>query len=259
MKNDEKCSFMLPLFQMSRDKRIQMLCELNKNHEPKMVGTSGLQFGEQDHVDLLLQHRKHTTDLCCQQHGISNIRECFSDVRRRRIDQFCATGETAVPSTKPQQKWVSQKQSDCCLDIGEYRYECFDARAGSQEMLKDDQGLRQGGYSLDAFDPVNDLDDFEDAPLKIPKSSSSKEGQTATKVSNTASQFLVDGHAGRYLEKDESSLNDSALPLAIEGIESSDVDNSNEEEHVSRADGKMKGQSRHRSKKNESGDYIRYT
>ena len=48
--------------------------------------------------------------------------ECFSDIRRQRIDQLCGDGQPELPFTKLRSSWMIEKQEMCCHELGMFLF-----------------------------------------------------------------------------------------------------------------------------------------
>lgn len=106
-------------------------------------------------LQLILDQRRSALRQCCQMKDPVIHLECFSDIRRQRIDQLCGEGQPELPFTKLRSPWMAERQEMCCHELGEDRYSCF-----SKNAIQTNDGSEFNMIILDETDPFNDLNDY---------------------------------------------------------------------------------------------------
>lgn len=171
---------------LSRGDLLELLCEVVEAHDPQDVLTndefilkrtmSKLNSFERDRLQIAVEQRHEDLKQCCDIDSVSERRECIGDVRRVRIDRFCGSGEPDIPLTKTRYDWVKLKQPECCPQIGEARYICFNYTLSGDAMLGDEGG-RRAFLDMDDFDPVHYVEDYPQASAIKEKFSTRHQGK----------------------------------------------------------------------------------
>ncbi|KAJ8315404.1 hypothetical protein KUTeg_007554 [Tegillarca granosa] len=114
---------------------------------------------EVEDLKINLHRRSEEVRECCSKNGQEKY-ECFGDIRRLRIDQFCEDGEPIIPFTITRLGYMTQHKKKCCWRLGERRYACFaeSGLEGAHDGQQADWVKRTN--ILDESDPLNDIADY---------------------------------------------------------------------------------------------------
>ncbi|XP_022291801.2 uncharacterized protein LOC111103086 isoform X2 [Crassostrea virginica] len=112
-----------------------------------------------------LGQRAYNIKKCCGLRGIERT-ECLGDERRRRIDRFCAFGESMIPYTVKRRQFMAERREECCWRLGERRYHCFANIPTDSAFSKDSVWNIKHVQEMDESDPINDLEDYNAEVLK---------------------------------------------------------------------------------------------
>lgn len=205
-------------FELTRDERLYILCDVSMLHDAATLlqddlfvrrrSISTLVNFELDHLSLAIEQRALETKNCCSMASQYEIQECFGDVRRHRIDAFCGTGEPKIPFSKSRFHWIKQKQSECCWQIGEDRYACFNHTLTEQAMLKDGQNTEAAMFDMDDFDPANDIEDYKESD-KIRQKLSKQHRRNHSNISNEMLNDKIKNKSKPVKRKHETASEDA--------------------------------------------------
>lgn len=211
--------------QLPRKEKLELLCkawtfqkaeQLLKHRN--FIDQRGVEIKNQFDLDRLataLEQRRFSTLECCSEKD-NRMLECFGDLRRHRIDKYCGNGEPDIPLSKRRLEWIQQKQSDCCWQIGEARYTCFNYSM-ADGMLMDERSATTGDVpvNMDDFDPVNDLHDFGPDQLTEIRKDHNDVPTVPTKdgMANVKSDD-ADDDEDDVDEKDDATDDDNNKPVA---------------------------------------------
>ncbi|XP_063403363.1 uncharacterized protein LOC134687195 isoform X1 [Mytilus trossulus] len=156
------------LKQMSKQEKYKLLCEVTDGASAddvarrtyvqtrRKVDFSKMPWIEQEAWILAFDQRIFEVQQCCKMIP-SEQENCLSDVRRHRLDKFCAYGESIVPFTDKRRDFMIKRQDECCWRLGEGRYQCF-----SSGPMVDGTGRHVDAIeNMDESEPINDLEDFQ--------------------------------------------------------------------------------------------------
>lgn len=156
------------LTQMSKVERYKLLCDLTKTTNARDLARrsfvqlrrqadyNSMPIIEKEAWTMVFDQKIYEVQQCCNM-VLSEQQECFGDIRRHRIDRFCAYGESIVPFTTKRRDFMKNKEDECCWRLGEGRYHCF-----ASGLMMDATGSQSDAFeSMDESDPVNDLEDFQ--------------------------------------------------------------------------------------------------
>ncbi|XP_045195188.2 uncharacterized protein LOC123550847 isoform X2 [Mercenaria mercenaria] len=157
---------------LTRNERLLLLCDVTTEHKVEDVlknddfmskrTMSRLSSFELERLHIAVERRHLEILSCCNLDTELDKFECFGDIRRVKIDTFCGSGESDIPLTKTRYDWIKQKQPECCPQIGEARYRCFNHTLHEEDMLKDGHA-HHSSIDMDDFDPVNYVEDYPQA------------------------------------------------------------------------------------------------
>lgn len=156
---------------LSVEERMELLCkvtarfsglELLQRHELLQRRRLEPRYLDLHKTELTLATRRSDISLCCTKLGDGRS-DCFRDIRRSRVDNFCEDGSPDVPFTASRSRFMRDREEACCWRLGESRYSCFDVEAGTK------YGAWSADFSLDESNPLNDLADYPEEIRQLEK------------------------------------------------------------------------------------------
>lgn len=237
------------LKQMSKQEKYKLLCEVTNSataddvarrtyvQTRRKVDFTKMPMIEQEAWILVFDQKIFEVQQCCKMIP-SEQEDCLSDVRRHRIDKFCAYGESIVPFTDKRRDFMTKRQDECCWRLGEGRYQCF-----SSGPMMDGTGRHVDAMdNMDESDPINDLEDFRtEIGYKLVQSKANMDGDlqdnqivlTTDEPKNGDNIQSIDKKDNKEIHHDESFKKNITDDYDIDD-ESDEKENVDESENLSK-------------------------
>ncbi|KAL5010077.1 hypothetical protein ScPMuIL_012382 [Solemya velum] len=237
---------------LTRSDKLQLLCEeigkyssfhLVRRHEfyqrRGMADTGLHQLSDLEYAELesALDSRRLDVMKCCRLAG-NERSECVVDIRRHRIDRFCAVGLPDVPFSKNRETWMRNREAECCWINGEERYDCFNYTKYNSDRPKEfTDGTTYPSQSMDDFDPVNDIEDY---PIPLGDNPQTDDLSFTTKVAekpyihqsekSKRNDTMQNGDIPEPKITNAASTNNESNERPTEGTNNSNIEDNDEEE-----------------------------
>ncbi|KAL4232529.1 hypothetical protein ACF0H5_007221 [Mactra antiquata] len=158
---------------LTLDEKLYLLCDTVKTNNYDDViknpyfksrrRLSNLNHFEQERLETAVQVRHQDISTCCHVMDRPKRSECFGDIRRQLIDDYCGSDDTPdIPIAEESHDWMIRMKPDCCSRIGERRYQCFE-EPGYNPLMPNDvdtDHIEHKEKLQDDFNPVSFLKDY---------------------------------------------------------------------------------------------------
>ncbi|KAK3098147.1 hypothetical protein FSP39_016638 [Pinctada imbricata] len=203
------------LSHISPNEKEDILCQVSQNlqigsldQRPDIMSRRKLQYDnlsslEKQTLDMALHQRLRSVNMCCGLRG-EERHECLGDVRRRRLDHFCAYGEPLIPFTTDRVDYMMERKKECCWRLGERRYHCFGNIPQGDGVHSNAVWRVKNMRHKDDSDPLNDLEDF---PVETLRQLPLQQAKVASKISRKSMPSIRNrALAGSVVQKKPKSI-----------------------------------------------------